>query len=152
MIILIDTREQRPYTFKDYPVNTQVATLKTGDYTLLDHENDICIERKSGTDFIQSITHNRKRFESEVQRMSGYEYSYIICEWELCQIFRYTQQYTRIKSADTVLSTVFSWQQRYNVSFHFFNGRNMAERAIYKIFAMYLRNTTSLGEQCSQSV
>jgi len=49
MQIIVDTREQSPYSFATItpPPETIRATLKTGDYSLAGYENKITIERKS---------------------------------------------------------------------------------------------------------
>jgi ERCC4-type nuclease len=46
MTIVIDTREQRPFTFENISPRPEIviSTLKTGDYSLLGCEDDICIE------------------------------------------------------------------------------------------------------------
>jgi ERCC4-type nuclease len=46
MVILVDTREQRPFKFRDVrrPVlsfEVQAATLKTGDYALADDSGNV---------------------------------------------------------------------------------------------------------------
>jgi hypothetical protein len=55
--ILVDNREQKPWLFEGYPVETRNVTLKTGDYTLeqfceYDDANDtyipnLAVERKA---------------------------------------------------------------------------------------------------------
>ena len=32
--ILVDRREQKPWLFENYPVDTKEVTLETGDYTI----------------------------------------------------------------------------------------------------------------------
>lgn len=50
-IIVVDTREQRPYSFDEARVGGVVhAALPAGDYSLLGQETRIAIERKSLAD------------------------------------------------------------------------------------------------------
>ena len=42
--IIIDTREQKPWTFTDHL--TSHAKLDTGDYAIKGLEHELCIERK----------------------------------------------------------------------------------------------------------
>ena len=51
MKIIIDTREQTPWSFPD-GVLIERGTLATGDYTLAGLENIVAVERKSLADFI----------------------------------------------------------------------------------------------------
>lgn len=52
MRILIDTREQQPFSFTRYEVATEPATLPVGDYSLPGFEDWAAIERKSLEDLI----------------------------------------------------------------------------------------------------
>jgi ERCC4-type nuclease len=53
--IVIDSREQMPYLFIDYPCSTKRRGLSTGDYSLEGYEEEICIERKSKSDLYSSL-------------------------------------------------------------------------------------------------
>ena len=74
--ILRDTRERRPWTFDGCAVETRDVTLSTGDYAVPAHctrdtETDtyhprFAVERKTGHDFLTSLT--RDRFEAELRR------------------------------------------------------------------------------------
>ena len=66
-VISIDTREQKPYKFKDIP--TILHKLDFGDYACKGCENSMAIERKSQGDFYGSITNGRLRFKRMLKRM-----------------------------------------------------------------------------------
>ena len=68
MIILIDTREQRPWTFPPQ-YRTAVGTIHTGDYALQGDQVNFAIERKSGDDFAGTISTGWHRFVRELNRM-----------------------------------------------------------------------------------
>ena len=61
-----DSREQAPYDFS--PMATKRATLATGDYSIRGLEDLVCLERKALDDLTGCITHDRERFERELQR------------------------------------------------------------------------------------
>jgi len=47
LTLVVDTREQRPWTFESYPVEVVQVGLKSGNYSIRGHEHWIAIERKS---------------------------------------------------------------------------------------------------------
>lgn len=67
--ILVDTREQTPLVFRN--LASRVASLGTGDYSLLAFEDSIAFERKSIADLVSSLSHDRERFERELCRLRG---------------------------------------------------------------------------------
>ena len=81
--ILVDRREQKPWLFENYPVDTKEVTLETGDYTIAElcEYNDeydtyvpsLAVERKSGPDLLQSITHGHDRFRREIVRAEDWD-------------------------------------------------------------------------------
>lgn len=78
LIVLVDTREKTPL-----PIPAEVsraATLRTGDYSLEGHENDFAVERKSLSDLVQSLTHERTRFERELERLSAIPFRRVLVE------------------------------------------------------------------------
>lgn len=66
MVILVDTREQRPLSFGDLP--TRRATLVTGDYSVIANGRDlrdvVVIERKSVSDLLGCIGGQRRAKDS----------------------------------------------------------------------------------------
>lgn len=78
--IIIDTREQTPWSFPpEIPV--EVGTLKTGDYALAG-DDAFAVERKSGSDFLGTISTGWGRFCRELNRMdaAGFPAKVIIVE------------------------------------------------------------------------
>ena len=65
-VIVVDTREQKPYRF----TRCQVKTLPTGDYSLVGLEDCIAIERKSAADLAGSLGAGRTRFRRELERLA----------------------------------------------------------------------------------
>lgn len=79
MEIVIDTREQRPWGFPPH-VFVSIGTLKSGDYALKDDEEHFAIERKSGADFLGTISTGWPRFCQELKRMESFPARVIVVE------------------------------------------------------------------------
>jgi ERCC4-type nuclease len=77
--ILIDTREQRPYTFSA-AIPTRRTRLFYGDYSLEGMVGRVAIERKSLGDWVSTITHSRARFTRELEKLSTFEWAYVVVE------------------------------------------------------------------------
>ena len=78
--IVIDTREQSPWTFDATRVDSVRGTLHTGDYSLLGFEGSVVVERKSLDDWVSTIIHERERFERELARMATFDFRCVIVE------------------------------------------------------------------------
>jgi ERCC4-type nuclease len=86
MLIIIDSREQNPFSFRD--IETTVGKLDTGDYTLAGRENEVCIERKASvSELAKNITEDR--FWREMDRMAGFRWKFILCEFSMHSIMQY---------------------------------------------------------------
>ena len=114
--IIVDTREQTPLDFKikDIQIPTEIATLRTGDYSCKGLEHKIAIERKSLPDLLGCIGNGRERFEHELQRMKAYETRALVIEssWREIEF----GQYKRSKlHPNSVLGSLISWQERYSI-------------------------------------
>ena len=84
--IIIDTREQQPWSFEHY--TTASKKLDTGDYSIEGLEDIICIERKkSVTEVANNITESR--FIDVIDRMSKYKYAFLLLEFDLEQVLNY---------------------------------------------------------------
>ncbi|WP_372611693.1 ERCC4 domain-containing protein [Halomonas sp.] len=151
--ILVDNREQKPWTFDGYPVETRSVTLETADYTLerfcdYDEENDtyipeLGVERKAPSDFLNSITHGRERFKSEIIRAEYWddELQVIIeAPWSKFQnrysdVLKYRKVYP-----NQISGTVEEWEKWYNVVFQFADSRLIAERDCLRYLMTAYRN------------
>ena len=74
--IIQDSREQAPWTFQNIVIEKKlwvirrvVKTMKTGDYTIEGYEDRLCLERKSVSDLIQSVTREHDREARKQSRM-----------------------------------------------------------------------------------
>ena len=78
--ILIDTREQRNWTFPPERFIVERATLATGDYTIKGLEDRVALERKSLGDYVSTVIGQWTRFRKELNRLMTYDIAAIVVE------------------------------------------------------------------------
>jgi ERCC4-type nuclease len=84
--IIIDTREQQPWNFKNY--TTASRKLDTGDYSIEGFENIFTIERKkSVAEIANNITESR--FVKELERLKNYKHKFLLLEFSLSNVIDY---------------------------------------------------------------
>lgn len=90
--IIVDTREQQPWTFAN--VNGDIIDkiiyhkLDTGDYTIAGFEETLCIERKkSVAELANNITDSR--FDHELSRMYEFRHKFLLLEFDYYNIDTY---------------------------------------------------------------
>jgi ERCC4-type nuclease len=84
--IVIDTREQQPWSFDNYTVANR--KLDTGDYSVEGLEHLLCIERKKSiSEFANNIVESR--FKDVVMRMSQLKYSFLLLEFDFKDVLIY---------------------------------------------------------------
>ena len=117
--ILVDTREQLPYSFDgmDVVVPVVVAGLKSGDYSIRGMEDQIACERKSMDDLFGSVTWGRDRFEREIQRLAelpGFAAVIIEATWpEIMAPLEYRPGWINQTDPKSVEGTIVAWAIRY---------------------------------------
>jgi DNA excision repair protein ERCC-4 len=79
-IVIVDTREQRSWSFDPKLFDVQRSTLTTGDYSIVGLENVVTVERKSLGDLVSTVTHDWIRFRKELYRLAGFQFAAIIVE------------------------------------------------------------------------
>ena len=138
--ILIDTREQKPLKFEGR--KTQVVTLKFGDYAFSNEEVSCgcCIERKSLSDFIGTMSGGYERVLKESERsQEETAYLVILVEESLQNAlsFKYLPYISKkIKATpEFIFHRVRGLVQKYpRIQFLFVNGRKESSRIIELIF------------------
>jgi len=139
--ILIDSREQLPYSFQGYDCQTEQGTLNAGDYTAKGLETLIAIERKSLDDFIGCcINSNRERFKNELLRLRGYQVKAVIIEGALQDIL--AQRYNSRIHPNAVVGSISSWTIKYHIPFIFAGDRVGSELMTFSILSNYYRQVT----------
>jgi hypothetical protein len=152
LTILRDTREQKPWEFKNQPTEIEDVTLETGDYTLAEfceYDSDLDtyypeygIERKSGDDFVNSIGNNRDRFKEEIKRAGDWDSPLLVLIEDTKNPGRYSDNhflnFTQMDRGQ-IFGTVESWERHYNVSFQFAGSRTKAQQIAHDTLLTQLR-------------
>lgn len=87
MKIIVDTREQTPWTFEGQSgIQTVRKKLDSGDYSIAGLEQRVAIERKSLDDWIGTVTRDRARFYRELERLRAFEFRCVIIESSIAEI------------------------------------------------------------------
>jgi len=134
--IVQDSREKKSL-FK----SATIKALRTGDYSLLNLENEISIERKSLIDLVNSLVQNRKRFKKELERNRELKYFAIIIEGHYTDLIhdRYKgSSYTKVKG-ETISKILCTLHIKYGVNFFFTCDRNGSKKLIKHLFESYLK-------------
>lgn len=110
-LVLIDSREQIPFTFERCP--TQTATLATGDYSVAGLEHLIAVERKSLADLVACVGRERARFERELQRMQAHRFRLLVVEAHADDLERHG--WAGKVTPASVVGSLATWMGRYQV-------------------------------------
>ena len=158
--VVIDTREQAPYSFtgirtdpsstrkqKSLPlvIPTVVATLRSGDYSIRDHEDHISVERKSLADLYSTLSQRRKQFIAELERLNCLRFAAVVVEagWPTIlgkppTLMDGGPHHVSQMRPKTVYRSILAWQQRYvHVHWLLCESRNFAERTTFRILERY---------------
>ena len=122
--VVVDTREQEPYTFDPSSVSVIRRALPAGDYSIEGYEESVAVERKTLEDFVSTVIHSRKRFTRELQRLTGYTAACVVVEADLNDILR--GRYRSGANPKAVLGTVLSIVVDFHVPVFFCSDRQAA--------------------------
>ena len=78
--VIIDTREQEPYSFDPRLATAVRRALPAGDYSVDGLEACVAVERKTLDDFVSTVIHNRARFREELRKLTGYQAACVVVE------------------------------------------------------------------------
>jgi len=133
--ILIDTREQLPFSFRGRECKLSFTTLPSGDYSLAHLKNLVCVERKSLADLMHCLGAERPRFFRELERLRGYEAAALVIESPLedIQAGRYRSRIT----PQSVIQSIISIQVSYRLPICFARDRQAAEDFTFDFLRHY---------------
>ena len=125
--IVADTRERQPWLFRAFPsVMTVRATLDAGDYKA--EGSAFVVERKTGADFLSSISWGRERFERELARMQAAGGGAIVVESSLHEVLHGAANRGGPRvHPHAILGSVASFLVRFGVATFFASSRDDAE-------------------------
>ena len=138
MKVVVDSREQKPYAFSDYPdVELVQGTLQQGDYSIEGLENFVAVERKSLSDLVMCLGRDRERFIRELLRARGLESFSIVCEGTWAALSN--GQYKSRLSPQSATATVCAIMARLKIPIVFCGSRQAAESVTHNLLRQYLR-------------
>ena len=140
--IIVDTREKHPFPLEGFA--TVVAGLKTGDYSLVGHEDRVAVERKSKEDYYGCVGADRDRFERELKRLSKLDAPLVVIECSPHEL-SVPPARTRIDSR-MAMGSLISWMCQYRVPIIPCGSRDYAERFTIRWLAAYLKYHATKGE------
>lgn len=127
LVILVDTREQRPLTLP----NSRRATLKVADYSVEGFTDLIAVERKSHEDFVGCVGKDRDRFERELAKLAMFEYPAIVLECTMADLLAGTR-FSEVHPHAAVGSLI-AWSVKYRVPVWLAGDRRTAAATVRKI-------------------
>ena len=86
--IIIDTREQEPYSFDPRLATALRRALPAGDYSVDGLEACVAVERKTLNDFVSTVIHSRERFRAELQKLADYRAACVVVEADITDILQ----------------------------------------------------------------
>lgn len=122
--IIIDTREQLPYSFNPQRVRAIRRALPAGDYSIEGMETKVAVERKSLDDFAQTVIKNRNRFHAELKKLQTYDFACVIVEADLRDIVR--GNYTSGASPESILGNLTSICAEWGIPVYCCSSRQLA--------------------------
>jgi DNA excision repair protein ERCC-4 len=148
--VLIDTREQLPFSFDGIPadkehgggvweVKTERRGIPSGDYSLDGYADRVAVERKSVSDLFGTVSKGRNRFVRELERLSEFTFAAVVIEGDWTEIT--TDPPARSKLPPRlVFRSVLAWQQRYpRVHWWPCPNRDFAEVCTFRILERFLK-------------
>lgn len=115
LLVLVDTREQRPLSFPTLRVER--TTLETADYSVrvrnFDLRDVVLVERKSVSDLVSSLGKGRDRFERELRRLATVRWPFLVIEGDWKELAAGTQ-YSGLTPRQ-IVSPLLAWQMKYGL-------------------------------------
>lgn len=138
--ITTDTREQNPYLFTGYPVETITGTLNAGDYSIPGFTDLVAVERKELGDLIGCLTHDRDRFTRELERLRGYDTAALLIEARLETI--QAGKYRSRMKPDAAVQSIISIMEHYRLPVFFAADRTAGESFVFDFLRHYAIHAT----------
>ncbi|MCL2122657.1 MAG: hypothetical protein FWH34_01060 [Desulfovibrionaceae bacterium] len=139
MRILIDSREQQPFTFQHeryFGVETEAGTLSVGDYSLAGLTDKVAVERKTLDDLLACLSRERERFERELQRAAAMDSFCVVVESSWTTLAN--GQYRCQMNPHAACQSVAAFMARYRIPFMFCGSRAGAEYVCWSFLRQYL--------------
>ena len=122
--MVVDTREQEPYSFNPEHIEIVRKALPAGDYSIQEMEHLIAIERKSLDDFVQTIIRSRERFKKELLKLQTCASACVVVEAGFADVL--AGDYRSGAHPNSVIGSALSIIVDYNIPVFFCSDRQAA--------------------------
>lgn len=122
--IIIDTREQEPYSFDPRLAAAVRRALPAGDYSVAGLDGIVAVERKTLDDFVSTVIHSRRRFREELRKLAGYRAACVVVEAGISDVL--LKHYRGESHPNAVLGNTLSIILDYRVPVFFCTNRQAA--------------------------
>lgn len=122
--IIVDSREQEPYSFDSRLVAAVRRALPAGDYSVDGLEARVAVERKTLDDFVSTVIHSRPRFREELRQLGGYRAACVVVEAGLADVLQ--KRYRGEAHPNAVLGNALSITLDFGVPVFFCGNRQAA--------------------------
>jgi DNA excision repair protein ERCC-4 len=139
--VVVDTREQLPYSFDPERVVATRGALRAGDYSLVGLENRVAVERKSLDDFVSTVIRDRDRFRRELDRLRELEAACVVVEGNLSDLLR--GSYSGGAHPSSVFGSALSIIVDHEIPVYFCSDRQAALRFVEGFLLRFHRKATS---------
>jgi ERCC4-type nuclease len=133
-VVVIDTREQAPYTFDDYSNwigGVEVRALKTADYSIAGYESVIAVERKTLQDIVGSLMHGRERFLRELDRLASFRSKCLCIEATRTELKSPYQFAEAVKAhPNGVVGSLDALMAKFGIPIHYGDNRQLSEEFV----------------------
>jgi ERCC4-type nuclease len=140
--VVVDTREQEPYSFDDRRVGIVRRALPAGDYSIDGFEHAVAIERKTLDDLVKTVIRDRDRFRRELIKLSDYALACVIVEADLADVA--AGAYHSGAHPHSVVGAVLSIIVDYSVPVYFCSNRQAARHFVEELLLKFHRKAHDL--------
>lgn len=148
--IVVDTREQEPYSFPPARFTTERRALPAGDYSLAGLEHQVAVERKTAEDFVHTVIRDRERFRRELLKLAEYDRACVVVEAGLDDIL--SGAYHSGAHPASVVGAALSIIVDYGVPVFFCSNRQCARRFVEEYLLRYHRRSEDSCQRQQQSI
>lgn len=135
--VVVDSREQEPYSFDPEKITAVRKALPAGDYSLAGMEERVAVERKSLADFVTTVIRGRKRFHRELQKLSAFYSSCVVVECNFRDLV--DGRYRSYAHPHAIIATVASIVVDFGVPVYFCSDRQAACRFVEEYLTRFHR-------------
>lgn len=128
VVAICDSREQLPLNLS--PLQVEVGTLQSGDYSARGCEEICRVERKSLPDLLGCVGRDRERFDREIERLRAFPVAVLVVESTWAQI-ELGGWRSKVKP-NAVIGSLLGWQGK-GIAVHLVGDHERAGRHVSRL-------------------